>query len=133
VKDDWKADDVKARKIIIYSVRDHLLPCIATLETSYEMYDALKNMFESNDTNRALTLKHQLQNIKMTKDDTIATFFMRISEIRDQLGAIGETISDRELVMTTFNALPRHWEAFLQSISGRADLSGFDRLWTECT
>jgi hypothetical protein len=132
-KDDWKADDVKARKIIIYSVRDHLLPRIATLKTTYEMYDALKNMFESNNTLRALTLKNQLQHIKMTKADTVATFFMKISEIRDQLGAIGETISDRELVLTTLNALPRHWEPFLQSISGRADLPGFDRLWTDCT
>ena len=42
-KADWKAEDVKARKIIIYSVRDHLLLRIATLKTTYEMYDALKN------------------------------------------------------------------------------------------
>ena len=65
------------------------------------MYEALKNMFESNNTLGALTLKSQLQNIKMTKADTAATFFMEISEIRDQLGAIGETISDKELVLTT--------------------------------
>jgi hypothetical protein len=93
-KTDWKVDDVKAWKTIIYSVRDHLLPHIAILKTTYEMYDALKKMFESNNTNRALTSKHQFQNIKMTKDDTIATFFMKISEIKDQLGAIGETIID---------------------------------------
>jgi hypothetical protein len=97
------------------------------------MYDALKNMFESTNTLRALTLKSQLQHIKMMKDDTFSTFFMKISEIKDQLGAIGETISDRELVLTTLNALPRHWEPFLQSISGRADLPGFNRLWTDCT
>jgi hypothetical protein len=132
-KDDWKADDVKARKIIIYLVRDHLRPRIATLKTTYEMYDALKNMFESNNILRALTLKNQLQHIKMTKDDTAATFFMKISGIRDQLGAIGETISDRELVLTTLNTLPRHWEPFLQSINGRANLPVFDRLWTYCT
>ena len=35
--------------------------------------------------------------------------------------------------MTTLNALPRHWEPFLQSISGRRDLPEFDRLWTDCT
>jgi hypothetical protein len=102
-------------------------------ETTYEMYDALKKMFESNTTNKALTLKHQLQNIKMTKADTIATFFMRISKMRDWLGSIGETITKRELIMTTLNALPRHWEPFLQSISGREDLPEFDRLWTDCT
>jgi hypothetical protein len=82
-KVDWKADDVKARKIIIYSVRDHLLPYISTLKTTYETYNALKKMFERNDTNKDLTLKHQLQNIKMMKADSIATFFMNISESRD--------------------------------------------------
>jgi hypothetical protein len=59
-KAEWKTDDVKARKIIIYSVRDHLLPHISTLKTTYQMYDVLKNMFERNNTNKALTLKHQL-------------------------------------------------------------------------
>jgi hypothetical protein len=132
-KDNWKADDVKAMKIIIYSMRDHILPCIATLKTSYEMCDALKRMFERNNTNKSLSLKHHLQNIKMTKVETIATFFMRISKIRDQLGAIGETITNIERCMTTLNSLPRHWEPFIQSISGRADLPEFDHLWTDCT
>jgi hypothetical protein len=115
-KEERKEDDVKARKIIIYSVRDHLLPCIANMKKTYEMYEALENMFESNNTLRALILKGQLQNIKMTKGDTVATFFMKMSEIKDQLGAIGEIISDRELVLATLNNLPKHWEPFLQSI-----------------
>jgi hypothetical protein len=37
-----KEDDVSARKIIIYSVRDHLLPRIANLKTAYDMYKTLK-------------------------------------------------------------------------------------------
>ena len=77
-KVEWKADNVKAIKIIIYSVRDHLLPRISTLKTTYEIYDALKKMFERNNTKRDLTWKHRLQNLKMTKDDTITTFFMKI-------------------------------------------------------
>ena len=39
-KKERKEEDVKARKIIIYSVRDYLLPCIANLKTTYEMYEA---------------------------------------------------------------------------------------------
>jgi hypothetical protein len=132
-KEEWKEDDVKARKIIIYSVRDHLLPRISNLETNYDMYEALNNMFESNNTLKALTLKIQLQNIKMTKDDIVSTFFMKILEIIDHLGAIGETISNRELVLTTLNALPRNWEPFLQIINGREELHTFDCLWTDCT
>jgi hypothetical protein len=36
-------------------------------------------------------------------------------------------------VFSTLNNLPKHWEPFLQSISGREKLPTFDRLWTYCT
>ena len=42
-------------------------------------------------------------------------------------------MSDRELVLSTLNNLPKHWEPFLQSISGRESLPTFDCLWTYCT
>jgi hypothetical protein len=37
-----KQEYVKARKLIIYLVRDHLLPHISNLKTAYDMYKALK-------------------------------------------------------------------------------------------
>ena len=79
-----KEEDIKARKLIIYSVRDHLLPRIANLKTTYEMYESLKEMFESDDTLRALTLKSQLQSTKITKGDSVALFFMKLLEIKEQ-------------------------------------------------
>ena len=90
-------------------------------------------MFESDNTIRALTLKSQLQSTKMMKGDIVGILFMKISEIKEQLEAIGEIMSDRELVLSTLNNLPKHWEPFLQSISGRESLPTFDRLWTDCT
>jgi hypothetical protein len=132
-KTQLKENDVKARKIIIYFVKDDLIPHISPMMTTKEMFDALKKLFESKNNNRAIALKHQLQNIKMTKVDTVATFFMKIAEIRDQLGAIGEIILDRELVMLTLNGLPSHWESFIQSINERSKLPKFDRLWVDCT
>jgi hypothetical protein len=92
----------------MYYVREHLIPHISNLKTIKHMYNTLKKLFERNNTNIALSLRHQLHNLKMTKSDTVATFFMKISQIRGQLGAIGEIISDRELVMITLNCLPSH-------------------------
>jgi hypothetical protein len=97
------------------------------------MYEALKEMFESDNTLRALILRSQLQSTKMTKGDTVVIFFMKISEIKEKLEAIGEIMSDRELVLSTLTNLPKHWEPFLKSISGRESLPTFDCLWTNCT
>jgi hypothetical protein len=58
---------------------------------------------------------------------------MKIPEIKDHLGAIREIMSDRELVLSTLNNLPKQWEPFLQSISGREKLPTFVCLWTYCT
>jgi hypothetical protein len=46
-------------------------------------------MFEIYNTLKDLTLKIQLQSTKMMKGDTIAIFFMKISEIKEQLESIG--------------------------------------------
>jgi hypothetical protein len=62
----------------------------------------------------------------MMKDDTVALFFMKLSEVKDQLETIGENKSDRELVLTTLQNLPKSWEPFLQSISGRETLPTFE-------
>ena len=128
-----RKEDVKARKITIYSIRDHLLPHIANLKTTYDMYEVLKGMFESENTLRTLTLKIQLQSTKMTKGASVAIFFMKLLEIKEQLETIGEIMSDRELVLTTLQNLPKSWEPFFQSINGREDLPTFDHLWTYCT
>jgi hypothetical protein len=78
-----KEEDFKARKISIYLVRDHLLSRVSNLKTAYDMYEVLKGMFENDNTLRALTLKSQLQSTKMTKGDSIALFFMKLSEIKE--------------------------------------------------
>ena len=69
----------------------------------------------------------------MMKGDTVALFFMKLLEIKEQLETIGEIMSGRELVLTTLQNLPKSWEPFFQSISGREDLPTYDRLWTDCT
>ena len=90
-------------------------------------------MFESENTLRALALRSQLQSTKMTKDDTVALFFMKLSEVKEQQETIGENMSNRELVLTTLQNLPKSWEPFLQSINGRETLTTFERLWIDCT
>jgi hypothetical protein len=56
-----------------------------------------------------------------------------VSQIREQLEAIEDTVEEVELVMTTLNGLPRSWESFIQGICSRRKLTRFSRLWEDCT
>ena len=111
-------NDVKEMRILIDSVKDHLVPQISQKKTTRKMFGVLKKLFENNNINQALALRQQLTNIEMTRSKSIASYFMKISELRDQLSTIGESIEDKELVMMTLNGLPPSLEPFIQSLSG---------------
>ena len=70
------------------------------------MFDSLTRLYESKNTSRKITLRHQLINMMMNKSETISNYFMRISQIKDQLATIGDSVDDTELVTTTLNGFP---------------------------
>jgi hypothetical protein len=58
---------------------------------------------------------------------------VRISQLRDQLQAIGETILENKLVNIVLNGLPKTWDAFSVSMNTRKEYSRFEELWTCCS
>ena len=80
----WIENNEKAMKIIVDSVRDHIVPIVAKHVTAYRMFKALENAFIVINTGRKLALKRQMNNISMNKGESINAFFMRITELRDQ-------------------------------------------------
>ena len=101
--------------------------------TKRRMIKTLKNIFEHSRINVNITLRNQLSNMKMTKSKDIASYFMRITELRDKLKSSGDNLEENDLLMTTLNGLPPSWESFIQTISGRTKLPKFDKLWAKCT
>ena len=46
-----KKNLVKAKRIIAYSIKDHLIPHVSSLKTFKEVFDALMKLFEENNIN----------------------------------------------------------------------------------
>jgi hypothetical protein len=128
-----KKNLVKAKRIIADSIKDHLIPHVSSLKTPKQMFDALSRLYEGKNINRKMTLRTQLKNVKMQNSETIQSYFTRVSQIKEQLEAIGDTVEEAELVMTTLNGLPKSWESFIQGICSRRKLTKFNRLWEDCT
>jgi hypothetical protein len=127
-----KKKEVKAKQVLLESVKDHLIPHIVEKTSAKEMYDALVGLYQNGNTSRELHLKHQLQVIKMSIEDTIFSYLMKITQICDQLATISVTVEDVDLVNATLRGLPRSREPFVQGICAREHLPGFDRLWNDC-
>ena len=63
-----------------------------------------------------MTLRNQLKNVKIQNAETIQSYFIMVSHIKEQLEAVDEEVGNAEIVMTTLNGLPRSWDSFIQGI-----------------
>ena len=70
--------------------------------------------------------------MKMNDDDSIISYIVRISQLRDQVQAIEEIISEKELVNIVLNGLPKTWDSFVTSMNTRKDYPTLEELWTCC-
>jgi hypothetical protein len=85
-------DSIRAQRIIADSIKDHPIPYVSSQKTPKEMFDALSKLYEGKNINRKMNLRIQLKNTKMQKGEMIQEYFSRISEVKEQLKAIGDTI-----------------------------------------
>ena len=115
-------------------VRDHLVHHISEKKTTRKMFKTLKKLFEHSSINVTLILRNQLSNMKMTKFEDTALYFMTVTELWDKLKSSGDNLEEKDIVMTTLNGIPPSWEYFIQTITGRTKFHNWsNQVWAECT
>ena len=95
------------------------------------MYDALSRMYEGRNINRKMNPRAQLKGTKMSKGEFIQYYFTRVSQFKEKLSVIGDTLDEDELVMNALNSL-RPWDSFIQTLCARKESMKFDIVWEEC-
>ena len=95
------------------------------------MYDALSRMYEGRYINRKRNLRAPLKGTKMSKGESIQDYFTRVSQFREQLSAIGDTLDEDELVMIALNGLTRPWDSFIQTLYGIKKIMKFEIVWED--
>ena len=70
--------------------------------------------------------------IKKGKDASMQAYFLRITEIKNDLLSIGETITDREMALTTLGGLPSKWYVSRTTLLNYNVIPGFEELMARC-
>ena len=79
-------------------VKDNLILMIIPLNTTKECFNTLTNIYEKTSLSLKRELKNKLRNLKMEKDEKVASFFTNISQIRDQFTSIGVVVDADDLI-----------------------------------
>ena len=99
--------------------------------TPFLMWKALKNLFQSRIYHRKLALKDKLQKIKMEKGDSIQKYLTKLFHYKDELGSVGVTFDEEDLVSLALLELPKSWHSYEDSVNGREKLPGWERIWSD--
>ena len=76
------------------------------------MWTALTDLFQSKSDQRNLTLKDKIRNIKMEKGDSMPKYLTKFIQCRDDLGSVGVTVDDEDLVSLALLGLPKSWHSY---------------------
>ena len=78
-KDLHKKKLVMAKRIIVDSIKDHLITQVSSLKTPKSMFDALTKLFEGKNINQKMTLRNQLKNVKIQNEDHTIILYKGLS------------------------------------------------------
>ena len=71
------------------------------------MWKTLKDLYQNKIDQRKLALKDKLQKIKCEKGDTVSTYLNELTTCRDELGSVGITTADDDMVNLALLDLPK--------------------------
>jgi hypothetical protein len=80
---------IKAKRIILDAIKDHLIPHLIGKTNAYEMWESLTNLYLSTNENWKMVLREKLKSIKMTKTGNVVTYITSLTQVRDELGVVG--------------------------------------------
>ena len=89
-------------------------------------------LFSTSTVGEAISLRQELYKMKLSREEQITSYFMRISEIRYQLRELGEVMSDTEMTAVVLNTLREEWGNFTSSLYGKKEATPFHDLWFLC-
>lgn len=75
----FRKKQAKVKRIIYDSIKDSMMPMLQPLSTVKECMDALSKLYNTNAPSQKISLKKHLHSIKMDRNETIASFFSRIT------------------------------------------------------
>ncbi|TXG65024.1 hypothetical protein EZV62_012018 [Acer yangbiense] len=115
----------KAVTCLHSALTDSVFTSIMHLETTKEIWDELKEMYEGSErvkNVKMLTLKREFEILKMKESESVKDYASKLSELVNQMRLYGKTVEDYKVVEKMLISLPEKFEAKVAAIEESCDL-----------
>jgi hypothetical protein len=70
-----------------------------------------------------------MHDTNMVKGESVASYLTWVAQVKNELAAVGEVISDSELVRIVLKGFTKEWEVFVKCVVGQEHLPYWSILW----
>ena len=78
-----------------------------------------------------MVLQERMHSTRMAKGEGVVPYLTRLTQIRDELGAVGSNTEDEELVQIALNGFSKPSDTFVKGVVARKKLLDWQRLWDD--
>ncbi|KAI4331064.1 hypothetical protein MLD38_029289 [Melastoma candidum] len=116
----WQRTDKAVISLLFASLSPEPLSQVVSCRNSREVWDVLRNRYESASPSRILNLRLQMQQLR--KDGrTMQQYLNALKSLSEQLSAIGEPVRYRDYLWYSMEGLPAEYVAVVTAIYSRTD------------
>jgi hypothetical protein len=119
----WAHGKATVKQAIAASVPDSIFNRIKSSTCAKDVWDALKALFEGCMQMIIVDLCRQIQTMKCGEDDNMCTHFNMVTNLCEQLAAMGKTIADNEYVSILLGSLPAAYNTATSAMATTASLT----------
>ncbi|KAI4304099.1 hypothetical protein MLD38_039655 [Melastoma candidum] len=123
----WQRSDKMVMSLLFSALTADPLSQVIYCKTSAEVWEALRNRYESTSTTRIINLRNQMQQLR--KDGrTMQQYLSSLKALSDQLSAVGEAVKYRDYIWFMLEGLPAEYDYVVTAVYSRADEPSVDEV-----
>ena len=120
----WDLDQAVVKQLIAVSIPDTVFNSIKSKTSAKEVWDELKKLYEGRTSLILVDLGRRLQMTRCAEEDSIREHFDHLSNLHQQLAAMGKSVPETEYASILMGSLPSSYQPTLSTIATAAEMSG---------
>ena len=120
---EWKQSEAIVKQQIASTIPDSLFMKVRGERTAKGIWDLLKKDFEKRSRMFMVDLRRRLQDERCGEGNDVHTHFDTMRTMREDLAAIGGSISDEDFTAMILGSLPASYDAYLSAITATVSVT----------
>lgn len=127
----YQKRNIKAKRAVLDAIKDQAIPLVVGKTNAFDMWASLTKLYMRTNENIKMVLREKLMDIWMVESEKVSSYLTRIAQVRDVLSAVGEVVTDGEMVRTALNVFSEKWNTFVKGVVSRENRPNWERLWDD--